>query len=383
MVEYLGEVHIFESSTNGRKKVTIDGPSSLAAFRTQTVQDKDGTIALTSDITGTNETLDEVYDNSPSGNKKIAADDGVVEIEVPAASGNAALLLDQNDNQNALTITKDGTGAGAGISITDAGTGSSHSITKSGEGVALTISKTSTGISSAVDITNAGSGYGIRVKQTTGGGAPFVIVKTDTSAVNAAYIRQDGAADAVWIDQNANGRSIRIDSEATASAGITFQMLTDGTATKGDINFTNRTEAASSPDDGDISFDAGNDRLIFATTHKNVAVATNFGPGFGAAVDKTISSGSVSVTDGHLRLTSETGTTDQLATLAVTGSGPKEGDTILVRAASTHAITLLNGTGNLRLNGGHILLSTINDNAVLFYNGTNWVEISRVQSASA
>lgn len=210
------------------------------------------------------------------------------------------------------------------------------------------------------------------------GGAASLIVEA------SGQLRGFGASDiitlvdTVEIATSANVTSLTLDSAATGSPLLTLEPLAS-TNTRGDIAFTSRTASASAPSEGDMWYDQTNHRFEYSEGLQTRAFGTRFGPNFGPIEDKTISTGSVTATSGHLRLTSETGTTDTLDTILVTGAGPKEGDVIVIRAVTTHTITVSDGGGNLRLDAGaNKTLNSVNDTLVLMYSAASsvWVQLS-------
>lgn len=76
-----------------------------------------------------------------------------------------------------------------------------------------------------------------------------------------------------------------------------------------------------------------------------------------------------------IQVAPETGTTDDLSTINMENYGPNEFLTITTNAAGD-AITLKDGVGLMKL-AGDLVLSSINDTAVVRWNGTNVCEVSR------
>ena len=253
-----GELVIQELRTNGLAGVTITAPADLTGgsyaielpdalpagteFLTITAAGKLGLSA------GSTSSLDAAYDAGGAGlGAKITADAAVpVEIEVPAASGNSALLLDQDDNQKALDITKDGAGAGDAIAVLNAGTGRGLFIDQDGAGVGLDVDQDGGAIAlrvnqaaafAALDIT-AGAAAGVVIAQAnnnralqitkTGAGAGSALFLENDGTGNGVTIQQDGAGIALSLDQNGNGNALLIDAAAGSSSHV-IDLTNNGT----------------------------------------------------------------------------------------------------------------------------------------------------------
>lgn len=85
----------------------------------------------------------------------------------------------------------------------------------------------------------------------------------------------------------------------------------------------------------------------------------------------TLASDAFTVSKGYAVITSETGTSDNLATING-GSGRQD---LTIQAASGHTITVKNGTGNIFLNSGSDFVLSGDKTLRLFYDGTNWSDI--------
>lgn len=93
----------------------------------------------------------------------------------------------------------------------------------------------------------------------------------------------------------------------------------------------------------------------------------------------TIASGVVTITtNGWYELTSQSGTTDDLDTI----SGGSAGQIIILSALATHTITLTDTTGNIELPYDVDYALTGSNYIALFFNGTDWRELSRTQESS-
>ena len=76
---------------------------------------------------------------------------------------------------------------------------------------------------------------------------------------------------------------------------------------------------------------------------------------------------------GYITLQVETGTSDDLDTI----TGGRKGDILVLKETSpTHAITIKHATGNIRLSSLNDLI-LYDQVLVLFYDGTNWMEIGK------
>ena len=247
-----GHLEFYEGTGGGTSKITLQGPATLAGDYTLTLPlaqggastflQNDGTGVL-SWGTGTS-TLQSAY----TAGAKIDADGTVVEIEVAAAAGNTALLIDQDDDQKALDITKDGVGAGNAVSILNAGTGVGLDIDQNGAGIALNVDQDGAAIALRVDQSTANAGISViqsgaaaAITLSAGAAAGFVatqandnrvvsVTKTGVGAGEAVFIEndgtgtglsivQDGAGIAVDIDQDGAAIALRVD-QSTANAGV-------------------------------------------------------------------------------------------------------------------------------------------------------------------
>lgn len=97
---------------------------------------------------------------------------------------------------------------------------------------------------------------------------------------------------------------------------------------------------------------------------------------YGSIHDVTISSGNIDLSGNNLRrvlrLTSESGSADELRTI----SGALTGDEVKLIAASGHVITLLNNNGsdpNFRLGGNDVVLNDGTETVDLYFDGFNWL----------
>ena len=91
-------------------------------------------------------------------------------------------------------------------------------------------------------------------------------------------------------------------------------------------------------------------------------------------VNAMISGDAVTLTQTKARLTSESGTSDNLATVN-TPASPNALDMIVLTAAATHTITLKHNTGNIYMPSGRDYALTGNDTVLLVWNdvGSKWV----------
>ncbi len=208
------------------------------------------------------------------------------------------------------------------------------------------------------------------------------ITKSGTGSGNALTLKNLGTDSGCFINQDGNGRALNIDSEAT-SKPLIFLAPINGNS-RGDIAFnTTRVSDASSPNTGDVWWNQGDLHLMVkAGPTAAVVAASAWGGRFGAQQTNVISGGIATTTGGNMSAQAEgSPAADDLDTINV-GSA-REGEVIVVRASSGDTLTVKNGTGNLKLNGSDAVLNTINDNVVLMWNGSNWIELSRAVSVAA
>ena len=85
----------------------------------------------------------------------------------------------------------------------------------------------------------------------------------------------------------------------------------------------------------------------------------------------TITSDAVTITKNFHTLTSESGTSDDLATI----NGGTSKQFIVLQATATHTITVKHGTGNIYLNGAADFALTGDKTLILFYDGTNYADV--------
>jgi hypothetical protein len=170
----------------------------------------------------------------------------------------------------------------------------------------------------------------------------------DLDAISLAFGSPSSSTGLV-VDWSYNTSSGRV---KTAVAGATLALLADA-------NVTNLT----------LSGASGSELLTAAGSVK----VTDF-LRIPRKSTLTISSGVVTATGSSHNLDTEAAAaTDDLDTI----NGGTEGDIlILCTAVSSRDVTLKDGTGNLSLAGDFALL-TSQYRIVLYYNGTNWQELSR------
>jgi len=190
---------------------------------------------------------------------------------------------------------------------------------------------------------------------------------------------------AVFINQDhASGRNLVIDAESTAQPLIELLALPTTNA-RGDIALTQRTSGASAPAEADIWYDATNHRAEFSDGLQTRAFGTRFGPSFGPEEAKTIAGGAITATSGHMVIDGQGSVSDTLDSILVTGSGPKDGDLILIRSiGGAVVITVSDGTGNIKLNGAvNFAMNTVNDTITLMWAATQslWIEQSSSNNA--
>ncbi len=190
---------------------------------------------------GGGNTLDAAYDEGGAGSgRTIDADSGSVAITVSDTDNNETLTVIQNDTtNNPVNATFD-----------QSGTGNNIFLDQDGNGIALRIDTEATTVDT-IDITTAAntSGHVIDISAnalTTGSlmdltsssadtGTRELIQLTNDNALatgaTALAIKQDSTARGLFIDHNANGQALSIQSSATGSAG----SLIVGSNTSGDV----------------------------------------------------------------------------------------------------------------------------------------------------
>ena len=108
-------------------------------------------------------------------------------------------------------------------------------------------------------------------------------------------------------------------------------------------------------------------------------------------LDKTnlgIASGAITPSQLYHQITSETGTADDLATINISGfvqladGSNTYRPMVVLYAAATHTVTIKHGTGNISLNGATDFALSGEKQLLLFYNGSNWTDISVASTAS-
>jgi hypothetical protein len=183
----------------------------------------------------------------------------------------------------------------------------------------------------------------------------------------------------VTIDQNTNNPSLVIDSEATDNPLIDLQPLAS-TNDRGDISYGLRSAGAGAPDEGDSWLDATNHRFEYHDGLQTRAWGTRFGPNFGPEEAKTIAGGVITASSGNMVIDGQGSISDTLDTIAVTGAGPKNGDTIMIRSIGGGVtITVSTSAGNIRLDGGgDRALNLFNDTLILVWSSaaSQWHQLS-------
>lgn len=93
---------------------------------------------------------------------------------------------------------------------------------------------------------------------------------------------------------------------------------------------------------------------------------------------KTISAGSITITNGFITVLGQGGVDDDLDTIGVTGGSVFDGDWCIIMAENdTQTITIKHGTGNIECIGNaDIVLDDLGDWAMLVRKGTVWYALS-------
>lgn len=97
----------------------------------------------------------------------------------------------------------------------------------------------------------------------------------------------------------------------------------------------------------------------------------------------------ITPTDSYHEVTSQSSTSDDLATINTSGFPQLTDSTdtyqplLILQAADTHTITVKHGTGNISLNGGADFELSGEKQLLLFWNGTNWTDLGAGGSGSS
>lgn len=91
-----------------------------------------------------------------------------------------------------------------------------------------------------------------------------------------------------------------------------------------------------------------------------------------ASTTLTIASNAVTITQGFHIIEASSGTTDSLKTI----SGGVSGQFLLIKADADDTITVNHGTGNIFLSSGADFAMSGHKTLLLFYDGTNWSDVS-------
>jgi hypothetical protein len=328
---------------------------------------------------------------SSAGGLSIHNDGSAYGVRLQQDGNQTGLYIEQNANQNAIDINKVAVGAGTGMSIVNAGTGSGLYIDQNGNGYALNISQAAVA-SNAVNIVNAGTGYGVYVDQN--GLAAGVYVDQAANA-NAVHIVNGGTASSLYIDNN-DGHGIILDHTGTdeaitvINAGTGSGMLIDQ---DGDaVALTLNVAAASSNNVIDITnagsgLDIDGAGSTWSVRKGGGATFTGF---ITTPADKTIDgAGAIAVDadDYYIEIIPNGGVgsaNDNLDTI----TGGTKGQHLLLQAKTTSAggndqITVRDAIGNINTKGSaNYVMDHIDDNLLIYYNGSAWVSIPTLASVS-
>jgi len=94
-----------------------------------------------------------------------------------------------------------------------------------------------------------------------------------------------------------------------------------------------------------------------------------------------IANGVLTVAQGVTAVNPETGTTDDLDTISLSGALSALGFSstyaplIILQGTTSNTITVKHGTGNIQLNNAADLSLGATDALMLFYDGTNWHDL--------
>lgn len=197
----------------------------------------------------------------------------------------------------------------------------------------------------------------------------------------------DSATVGLLIDQRIDFGALVVASLAISQPLVILQPSASNA--RGDISFsTNRTNTATAPGVGEMWYDAVNDRLEFEhASSLTQAISTPWGPSYGDTQQVAIVGVNITVASGgHYQVAGAAfPAADILEGIIIAGTGPKDGDTIMLRQATgSGQITVSTTAGNIRLNGNaNIGLNVVNDTLVLVFLAatSQWVQVSHSNNA--
>jgi hypothetical protein len=195
---------------------------------------------------------------------------------------------------------------------------------------------------------------------------------------------QSSTHDAVLNRDLSVGRDLYVTGDVTVTGSLTSgDIVTTGDISKtGDLTIESTTEVILDAVT-EVSFQIGSSEQLVVTdglveVQEDLGVLGDLSiSGFlnlGSVEDVVISSGEITITGSYIEIDTEGGaSTDDLDTI----NGGTQGDFVIIKANdSSNDIVVKDGSGNIRC-AGDFTLTHRNDAMSLFYDGTNWLEISR------
>lgn len=176
---------------------------------------------------------------------------------------------------------------------------------------------------------------------------------------------------ACFINQDANGEALRIDSEATSLPLINLLPVTGNS--RGDIAFgTARTGNPATPSDGDLWYNGSTKRFMARLASTNIVVAGRLANLGGSDTDDIFAGEVTTAGGGVLTVQAESGTADNLDTITVTNVQVNDLITLVADAGDT--ITVRHNVGNIHLDSSANKTLTNGNSLTLRYDGTDWVQ---------
>jgi hypothetical protein len=299
-------------------------------------------------------------------------------ISVDQNGAGKGIFIDQDGNAVALDIDVFVSSTNPPLQILNAGTGSAIKITQ--DGTAFGIEVIHNGGMEGMRLTQEANKYGIRVFKAGTGGDGAIRAQSDGTGPGF-QMNQDGAGIAMLCDQNGNQIGLQIDSEATGFPLLQLDPLAGNS--RGDIAFgTARTSSPSGPAEGDLHYNATGEFLGFQFAAFTRIIAGRYGTNIGtSATLDTIAAGVATADTVRLSLAAASGSADDVDTI---NSSPQAsvGDLLVVQATFPDTITAKHATGNLRLDGDADQVVSARDHLILFWDGSDWVQIVPLVSIS-
>lgn len=424
----VGDIRFFEDSANGTNTITLKSPATLTASLSMTLLNAlpAGTEFLQISATGvwsttpatTTVTLDDAYDGVGAGaGRIITADSGPVEVsgadglqltaaipqllyETTSASEynfrsacSADLWLLQRGDQDA-DVSDDTFETGLAFLATSKRFGINttapqdviHALQDTAGSARLRLQTTIDNDLGMV-LVNAGVsvweiGYDTSVNGFVFGrltfANPVMIIEDTSGQVGIGTITPGSRVEIVTTGDEVG---MTINSTSTVNEP-TLNLVSEAVVlhNKGEVRLTRRADNPVSSNVGEFWYNDGKDRIEL-----NVGAFAGLTscPTLNDRADRTIDAGgalNAVQPRGHIRVSANSGVTDNLDTL--TAEGPYyDGDIVVLLAATGHTITLRHGVGNIRLDAGANKILVNQNRIILAYDaiGNNWYQISTMQ----